>query len=130
MRGRHNRPLFRLAEASNLKESVPPITAELAGLIEANSAYHADIVRKLEATVLTGNSSDISKQFCSLDMWGGSGSVADLLLGKPEADKRSCELLSRLNLEFRNAGIACPRADQWTDTFDWWLAEGVFDKDQ
>ena len=119
-----------MVETASLKESVPQVAAELASLIEASSLYHANIVRQLEAAVLTGDSSDIRKQFCSLDMWGGSGSVADLSLTPPDAQRRSCELLSRLNSAFRNAGIGCPRADQWTDTFDQWLDQGVFDTDQ
>jgi hypothetical protein len=119
-----------LAEAAALKDSVPPITAELAGLIEGQSMFHAEIVRRLEAAALAGDVAEVRAQFCSLEMWGGSGSVADLSLDEPSAQRRSCRLLSRLNAEFRNAGFECARADQWTDTFDQWLEQGVFGNDQ
>jgi hypothetical protein len=119
-----------LAEAATLKDSIPPITAELAGLIEGQSMVHAEIVQRLEATVIAADVGEIRAGFCSMDMWGGSGSVADLSLDDPIAQKRACELLSRLNAQFRDAGIKCARADQWTDTFDQWLDQGVFDNDQ
>jgi len=119
-----------LPEAAALKNSVPPITAELIGLIAAQSPFHADIVRRLESTVLTGDVAEVRAKFCSPEMWGGSGSVADLSLDEPNAQRRSCELLSRLNGEFRAAGFECARADRWTDTFDQWLDQGVFDSDQ
>jgi hypothetical protein len=102
----------------------------LIGLIEGQSTFHAEIVRKLEATVLKGNVAEVRADYCSVEMWGGSGSVADLSLDEPKAQKRSCELLSRLNAEFRDAGIECARADQWTNTFDQWLDDDVFDDDQ
>ena len=119
-----------MTELAALKESVSPIIAELRGLVGAESKHHAEIVGNLEVAILARAIPDVRTQFCSLDMWGGSGSVADLLLRKPGAQKRSCELLSRLNSEFRNAGIECPRANQWTTVFDEWLEQGVLDKNQ
>jgi hypothetical protein len=119
-----------VAQITALKDTVPSIATELIGLVEGQSMHHAEILRRLQTAVLTGDVADVRAEFCSLDMWGGSGSVADLSLRDPRARRRSCHLLSRLNAEFRDAGFECARANQWTDVFDQWLERGVFDNVQ
>jgi hypothetical protein len=123
-------PLFRLADLAALKESATPITTELSGLIGVESVHHAEIVKTLQAAILSGDAANVARQYCSPDMWGGSGSVADLILDRPGAQKRCLVLLSKLNSKFRDAGIECPRATQWTSVFDQWLEQGVFDSSE
>src|SRR5690606_14992341 len=123
-------PLFRLADLAALKESATPITTELSGLIGVESVHHAELVKTLQAAILSGDAANVARQYCSPDMWGGSGSVADLILDRPGAQKRCLVLLSKLNSKVRDAGIGCPRATQWTGVFDQWLEQGVFDSSE
>lgn len=63
--------------------------------------------------------------YCSVDWWGGSGSVADFIPEDVDARRRIMRLLIDLNRAFHSLGMPCPRASQWTSVFSGWLESGI-----
>jgi hypothetical protein len=63
--------------------------------------------------------------YCSVDWWGGSGSVADFIPEDVDARRRIMRLLVDLVRAFDELGMPCPRASQWTSTFVLWLERGT-----
>jgi hypothetical protein len=67
----------------------------------------------------------IARHYCSVEWWGGSGSMADLDITDRQFRRRHTELLVALVKLCRDAGVECPRAERWNATFESWLRDGA-----
>jgi len=77
------------------------------------------------AEALATERSKAAALYCSVNWWGGSGSVADLIPADAEARRRILRLLVDLVRAFDELGMPCPRASQWTRVFVHWLDSGI-----
>jgi len=110
-------------------DDVASITAELAEVLEQMPV--ADVPRSfVDLALFLGEVVDqhpdrITATYCSVDWWGGAGSMADLSLPDKDANQSRHRLLADLVDTFESAGYSCPRARQWRDTFRHWLKSGA-----
>jgi hypothetical protein len=100
------------------------ITDELVLLFARDEPKRAEIARYLYATAAE-QPAQIARVYCGLDWWGGSGSMADFVPNDPSVRRRYLQLLVALVQAFEKAGIPCPRAQSWAETFEQWLNAGI-----
>jgi hypothetical protein len=84
----------------------------------------AEVARHLNRTVVN-HPEQIEHVYCSLDWWGGSGSMADFIPADDRVRRRHLQLLVALVQAFERHGYHCPRARSWIDIFSNWLQSGV-----
>ena len=108
------------------KSAVAQLVSELVQLLRPRNPVQADVVRDLGASVANDDMAAAATLFSSLEMWGGSGSVADVCLATPEANERMNELLVQLVEQFEASGVSYPRANGWASVFKEWQAQGAF----
>src|SRR5262245_42761521 len=77
------------------------------------------------AEALLAERSKAEALYCSVDWWGGSGSVADFIPQDGNVRRRIMRLLVDLVQACDELGMPCPRATQWTSTFVYWLERGI-----
>ena len=106
------------------QEAVQSTTTELSVLIGEESPGHRNLATRL-GKVAMEEREKLAPEYCSLNWWGGSGSMADLILKDRKRQHRQLELLVSLVETFEGAGYDCPRARQWVDTFKRWLKKGI-----
>jgi hypothetical protein len=109
---------------SQLAEDLLPIVDEMVRLFPVDEPQRAKVARHLYSTVLE-HPQQIAETYCSLDWWGGSGSMADYDLADRRAKRRFLQLLVNVVEIFEKAGYRCPRARSWVDIFSEWLRSGV-----
>ena len=106
--------------------AVAQIASDLRELLLPDCPAHAAFVGRLGQSVAERDFPTAVRLFSSLDMWGGSGSIADISLPTPAANEKMNELLMQLVKHFGDAGIAYPRATTWVSVFEEWQAQGIF----
>lgn len=77
-------------------------------------------VMELAEVVKQQSPESIAGHYCSLNWWGGAGSMADFCA--PEPYNR---LLIRLVHAFEAAGYNCERAASWIRVFEDWVNHGI-----
>ena len=101
------------------KDAITSIVSQLEKVL-ADHPYQLSFLRALRAAVANDEMAAATNLYSSLELWGGSGSVADVYLPSREADQRLKSLLIELNDEFEDAGVVFPRATGWAAIFrDW-----------
>lgn len=105
------------------ESDVVGILSEIAVLFEQDS-FRAKMALEL-ADVVKSRPTEIGARYCSLDWWGGSGSMADYLHDNRAVRQRYMRLLVSLVHAFEAAGFECPRATSWADIFEGWLNSGI-----
>jgi hypothetical protein len=86
--------------------------------------YFAGLAGEL-AAALEADRTLAATRYCSVDWWGGSGSMADFIPEDIDARRRIMKLMIEVVRSFDELGIHCPRAAQWTGTFSYWLERGI-----
>jgi hypothetical protein len=107
------------SELSNIQS----IADEIALLFARDEPKRAEIARYLYATA-ADQPAQIGRVYCSLDWWGGPGSMADFAPNDPLLRRRYLQLLIALVQTFDKAGVPCPKARSWTEVFEQWLDAG------
>jgi hypothetical protein len=103
---------------------IQSITDEMALLFARDEPKRAEIAGYLYA-VAAEQPAQIARVYCSLDWWGGSGSMADFIPNDPLVRRRYLQLLVALVQAFEKAGISCPRAQSWAEILEKWLNAGI-----
>ena len=111
----------------NFQAGLRSICADIAELAEGTSSYHANLARILAEAGETSVES-ASSHYLTADWWGGSGSMADLIIPgrEGEYEKRLVDLVQL----FEDRGIHCPRALQWAGVFQDWLKDGIWSRNR
>jgi hypothetical protein len=110
--------------APHIQNELAALAATLAGALSVASPGHASIVQDLADKIKTDPGA-AARQYRSVDIWGGSGSVADIWCPDEALMRLINDSLIALEEGFARAGVDCPRARQWTDTFRDWRDTGV-----
>lgn len=111
-----NRGLGAAIIDSQTKAAILQILSELSQL-PGLDAYRLGTAAKLAQIVETGTREEILDQYCSLEWWGGAGSMADYEPTTRSSLLPYAKLLARLAREFEFAGFECQRAAGWTTHF-------------
>ena len=102
------------------------LCSELEVLLAPQFPGQAKVAAKLGEAVAQGGALAGKDAFASLDMWGGSGSVADVYFeDEPSANSKLTGLLVELGDAFEHIGVTSPRARGWTETFRYWQDSGI-----
>ena len=102
------------AEAEALLDAVTSLVKEF-----ASPDYYSSICAEIE-------SEGKEKFLTSNSLWGGSGSIADLIgVDDKEKQKRMESALIDLGEYQISEGILNPRTEMWTNTFKSWKSEKV-----
>ena len=88
------------------------------------NSYFARLAGEL-AVALETDRALAATRYCSVDWWGGSGSMADFIPEDIDARRRIMKLMVELVRSFDELNIPCPRAAQWTRIFSRWLERGI-----
>jgi hypothetical protein len=113
-----------MAENTSLLVSVATTIGRLAELFAVLQTKKASHLRDFAAAV-RDNANTAAALYCSLAIWGGSGSVADERLDDVPDRYKHARLLIELRDAFSQSGIDFPRADFWTNAYRQWLSSGV-----
>jgi hypothetical protein len=106
--------------------AVVQIASELKQLLLPQHPAQAEFVGSLGQSVAERDIPTATRMFSSFEMWGGSGSVAEINLPTPAANEKLNELLVQLVKHFGDAGIAYSRATVWASIFKEWQEKGIF----
>ena len=104
--------------------SAPVVLRELQNEFEPIAPHYRQLAAEL-AEALATERSKATALYCSVDWWGGSGSVADFIPEDVDVRRRIMRHLVDLVRAFDELGMPCPRASQWTSTFVYWLERGI-----
>ena len=99
------------------KASILAILSELSE-IPGLDTWRLKAIAKLADTVDLGTGPEIQEQYCSLDWWGGAGSMADYEPTIRASGAPYANVLVRLVREFESAGFQCRRAAGWATHFE------------
>ena len=106
------------------KDAIAGIVSELEQVL-SDHPHQVSFLQEFRAALAKDDIATTTRLYSSLEMWGGSGSVADVYLPSREADQRLKSLLIELNDQFEDAGLAFPRATGWAEVFRDWRDAGL-----
>jgi hypothetical protein len=101
------------------------ILADLESHLRPVGDRFADMASEL-ARLVVQDFDAASEHYCSLDWWGGAGSLADEIPQQSSVARHVMRLLVELVDAFELLGVECPRARSWASVFRDWLTDGVF----
>jgi len=104
------------------------VLQRLEDLLGPDHPYQVQIIRTLFNAVECGDHAEIQRLFCSVEMWGGAGSVADVYFEVPQKDGLMSSLLVELVREFERRGITYERAAWTASVNENWLEQGIRQK--
>jgi hypothetical protein len=109
---------------SQLAQDIAPILEEMAAMFANDEPKRAEGARHLYRVVIE-QPEQVAQVYCSVDWWGGSGSMADFAPANRSVNRRYLQLLVALVRAFERSGYDCPRASGWADIFEMWLVRGA-----
>ena len=118
-----------MKEPASFAELVHRIASEIAEILESlpipeAPPYFADLALNM-ASVVIERPEQFANLYCSLEWWGGSGSMADLHISDKALRRRQLELMIELVNLCDSSGVDCPRAQRWAGVFEAWLRNDV-----
>jgi len=114
-------------QISQFQLGVARIATALANLL-SDHPWQANVMRALAEAAESSDAEELYRLYASGDIWGGAGSVFDVSLPTPDANKAHCSLMAELVQSFEEAGIRFAPAEARASVCRQWLITGVFDK--
>jgi hypothetical protein len=109
---------------SQLVQDIAPILEEMAAMFANDEPKRAEGARHL-CRIAIDRPEQVAQVYCSVDWWGGSGSMADFSPPDKGVNRRYLQLLAALVRAFERAGYDCSRAKSWAEIFEMWLSRGT-----